>query len=303
MSTPQTKPHLLVIGGTGFIGFHLVLKAKERGWRVTSVSLNTPKRNRYVSGVKYLKADITNLKDLRKKLTNPFTYLVNLGGYVNHSNEKKNVNGAHFKAVINLTTIFTNKKIKKFIQIGSSSEYGESIAPQNEKAQCYPKSSYGLAKLASTEFLLMLNNINQYPVTVLRLFQAYGTQQDKNRVLPQIISGCLKNKKFPVSSGEQLRDFCFIDDITNAIFLSLKDKKSNGEVLNIASGKPIKIKNIIKHICKLTGKGKPQFGQIKYRKDENMRVYADIKKAKVKIKWKPKINFNRGIKVVIKSFS
>jgi len=302
VSTLQTKPHLLVIGGTGFIGFHLVLKAKKRGWKVTSISLNPPKRNRYVAGVNYLKADITNFKELKKKLNNPYTYLVNLGGYVNHFNKKKKVSSAHFKAVINLTKIFTNKKIKKFIQIGSSSEYGESRAPQNEKAQCDPKSPYALAKLAATEFLLMLNITKQYPVTILRLFQVYGTQQDKNRVLPQIISGCLKNKKFPVSSGEQLRDFCFIDDIINAIFLSLKNKKSNGEIFNIASGKPIKVKRVIKYICKLTGKGKPQFGQIKYRKDENMKVYADIKKAKVKMKWKPKINFNKGIKTVIKSF-
>ena len=58
------KPHLLVIGGTGFIGYHLTLAAIKKGWKVTSVSLNKPKKFRFVEGVKYLKINISNLLDI-----------------------------------------------------------------------------------------------------------------------------------------------------------------------------------------------------------------------------------------------
>ena len=91
--------------------------------------------------------------------------------------------------------------------------------------------------------------------------------------------------------------------VIKAIFLTLSSKKSVGEIINIGSGKPQKIINIIKTIQKIIGKGQPQYGKIKYRKEESMRVYPDIRKAKNIIKWKPTINFNRGIRIVINSFS
>jgi len=303
--TSKAKSHLLVIGGTGFIGYHLIRLAKKKDWKVTSVSLNKPKKNRFINKVNYLKIDITKLKELKKKLKNSYTYVVNLGGYVDHdayNTNKNKIIKAHFLGVINLTRILSNKKIKRFVQVGSGMEYGNIKAPQSENSHCLASSPYALAKLASTEFLLMLFNTKKFPATILRFFQVYGPAQDQNRILPQTIKGCMNNKKFAASKGEQIRDFCFIDDIIKAIFLALKSNKANGEILNIGSGQPQKIKNIIKTICKIVGGGKPQFGKIKYRKDENMKLYPDINKAYKILNWRPKINFKKGIKIVINSF-
>ena len=299
------KPHLLVIGGTGFIGYHLTLAAIKKGWKVTSVSLNKPKKFRFVEGVRYLKINISNLKQLKEKLNYSFTYVVNLGGYVDHSLSKKKADviiNTHFVGLTNLISVLTNKKIKKFIQIGSSVEYGKIKAPQSESDHCSPKSLYAMSKLASTEFLLMLYNTEKFPATILRFFQIYGPKQDENRILPQIIKSCLKNKKFPTSQGDQIRDFCYVDDSINAIFCALKSKQSDGEIFNIGSGSPTKIKYVIKKVCKIIKKGKPQFGKIKYRKDENMNLSPNIKKARKKLKWKPMVNFTKGIKLVINSF-
>jgi len=303
--TKIIKPHLLVIGGTGFIGFHLILAAKKRGWSVSSISLNKPKAYRYVNGVNYFRCNITNLKELRKKLNRSYTYVVNLGGYGKHTFFKDGgdkIIEAHFLGLVNLTKVLSKKKIKKFIQIGSSEEYGEVQAPQSETSQGMPSSPYAIAKLACTQFLKMLYATEKYPATILRFFLIYGSRQDDNRILPQIIKGCLKNKKFNVSKGDQIRDFCYIDDAINAIFLTLNSKKTNGEIFNIGSGKPIKIKKVVTQICKIIGKGKPQFGKIKYRKNENMTLYPKVEKARVKLKWKPKIKFNLGIKILLKSY-
>ena len=112
-------PHLLIVGGTGFIGYNLALSAKKKGWRVSSVSLHKPKNHRYIYGVNYLKIDITNYKDLKKKLKGSFTYVINLSGYVQHSTFKivrNKIIKTHFTGLVNLTKIFLNKKIKKFIQ-------------------------------------------------------------------------------------------------------------------------------------------------------------------------------------------
>ena len=204
--------------------------------------------------------------------------------------------------LVNLIKVLSKKKIKKFIQIGSSAEYGTAQAPQSETSQGTLFSPYALAKLASTQFLKMLYVTEKYPVSILRFFLVYGPGQDDNRILPQVIRGCLKNKKFKVSKGNQIRDFCYIDDVINAIFLALKSKKATGEVFNIGSGKPTKIKRVVNQVCKIIGKGEPQFGKISYRKGENMKLYPNINKARIKLRWKPKMNFNRGIKIVINSF-
>ena len=305
MNIHPIKPHLLVVGGTGYIGYHLTLAAKKKGWKVTSISKSHPPKHRYINGVKYLKIDISNLKTLRKKLTDSYTYVVNLGGYVSHisfKDRKNEVVKSHFLGLINLTKIFSNKKIKKFIQIGSSVEYGEMEAPQNENQHGLPESPYALAKLAATQFLLMLYKSKKFPVIILRFFQVYGPNQDENRFLPQVIKGCLGNKKFPTSAGNQVRDFCHIEDIISAIFLSLNVTQANGEIFNIGSGEPKKIKYIVRQICKIVGKGKAQFGRIKYRENENMRLYPNIKKARIILKWQPKIKFNKGIKTVINSY-
>ena len=301
----RKKPHLLVVGGTGFIGYHLISTAKKKGWKVSSVSLNKPKKYRYIDGVKYLTIDITNFNQLKKKLNGPFTYIVNLGGYVDHSfskDRRKKIINTHFFGLVNLVKVLSKKKIKNFIQIGSSAEYGNIKAPQNEEQNCRPNSPYALAKLISTEFLVNLFNLQKFPVIILRPFQLYGPKQDQNRIIPQVIKACLGNKKFPSSKGEQIREFCYIDDFVNAVFISLKSKKNQGEIFNIGSGKPIKIKQVINQIKKKIGKGRPQFGKIKYKAGENMKVFADINKAKVKLNWKPKVKFSDGLNTVINSF-
>ena len=78
--------------------------------------------------------------------------------------------------------------------------------------------------------------------------------------------------------------------------------KSNGEVINIGYGKPLKIKDSINLVCKLIGKGQPLFGKLKYKKDTNMKLYPDIRKAKKIIGWTPKINFFQGIKKTITTY-
>ena len=301
----KKKTHLLVIGGTGFIGYHLILKAKKKGWKVSSLSLNKPKKERYVSNVNYLIANISNLAEIKRKLKPHYAYVVNLGGYVNHgfsSEIKKEILKTHFLGTINLAKIFSKKKIKKFIQAGSSAEYGFAKAPQNENSICSPKSPYAKAKLASTKYLLGLYQTKKFPATILRFFQVYGPKQEQNRILPKIIEGCLNNENIPVSPGNQMRDFSYIDDVIEAIFLTLNSKKMDGEIINIGSGKPRTLKSTMRKICREIGKGKLQFGKIKYRKDENMKVYPNINKARAKLKWQPKTPFSFGIKLVINSF-
>ena len=189
--------------------------------------------------------------------------------------------------------------------MGSSIEYGNIRSPQKESSKVDPKSIksiYGKAKFLSSIYLLNLFKKNKFPCTILRLYLAYGPRQDVNRFLPIIINGCIKNKKFPCSAGNQLRDFVFVEDVVDAIIKSLTNRKARGQILNIGSGKPKKIINIIKNVKKISKGGQPQFGKIKLRKDEILKLYPSIKKAKKIINWRPKILFKKGLKLTIKFY-
>ena len=123
--------------------------------------------------------------------------------------------------------------------------------------------------------------------------------QNTQRFLPQIIKGCLNDQSFPTSNGEQLRDFCYVEDVVDAIFLSLETIKSRGEVLNIASGQPVTIRRMIEIVQGLIGKGVPRFGEFPYRPGENMCLYADINKACDILGWSPTHSLESGLKKTI----
>ena len=82
----------------------------------------------------------------------------------------------------------------------------------------------------------------------------------------------INNKKFDCSSGNQLRDFTYIDYLITTIIKIIKNKNLNGEIINIGSGQPLSIKRLIIKICKLSKGGQPQFGKIPFRKDEILKL-------------------------------
>ena len=293
---------ILITGGTGFIGHHLSKRCIKLGWSVTSLSSNSPKPNKIIQGVKYIKVDIRDKKKLFK-IKKDFDYVVNLAGYVDHSNKKKTLE-SHYIGCKNLASLFLNKKIKKFVQVGSSIEYGKSRSPQieNKKNSQSTFSVYGKAKLLSTKYLMAIYKKEKFPATVIRLYLVYGPKQDINRVIPITIKNALLDKKFNCSTGLQFRDFIYIDDVINAILKTLKNIKTNGEIINIGSNKPVRIKDLIIRICSLVGSGKPIFGKIKLRKDEIKFLYPNINKANKILKWRPKISLNIGLKRTIKYF-
>ena len=94
----------------------------------------------------------------------------------------------------------------------------------------------------------MLNRTENFPACTLRLFLVYGPGQSQERFVPQIIKGCFLNQSFKTSLGEQIRDFCFIEDITDGILRTLQSPNVFGKTYNLASGKPVKVKSIINQI-------------------------------------------------------
>ena len=292
---------ILIVGGTGFLGYHLAKKCLSKKWNVTSISTNEPRKIRFLPKVRYLIADIKKKNFLEKNITSNYDFVVNFGGYVNHKDKLKTYE-SHYIGCKNLANIFKDKKIKNFIQIGSSVEYGDTKSPQNENDKTDVKklkSTYGKAKLMATNYLLKLNKKYNFPCTILRLYLVYGPYQDNNRLIPHTLNECLNDNAFKCSAGKQHRDFLFVEDLIKAIFKCFNNKRSIGELINIGTGKPQNIRKVILFIKNKINLGKPIFGKISLRKDEILRLYPNISKAQKILKWKPSTSFQNGIKIII----
>lgn len=296
------KEKILIVGGTGFLGHNFAKKCLENNLEVISLSRNKPNKQRFLNNVKYLYANISKKKQLKDKLNHNFNYIVNFAGDVDHHG--KNTFKSHFNGCKNLVDILKKKNIDKFIQIGSSVEYGKQKSPHSEEKKIVKliqlKSIYAKAKLSSTHYLLNLFYNQQFPVIIFRPYLVYGPGQEINRLIPNVINNCLDDKSFPCSNGKQYRDFVYIDDAINLIFKSLKNKNIIGKIFNICSGKPTKVKKVINFIRKEINRGSPKFGEISFRKDEVLRFYGNPKKTFKYFKWKPKTSLLQGLKKTIK---
>jgi nucleoside-diphosphate-sugar epimerase len=295
------KPHLLVIGGTGFIGHHLLDFTKDE-WQVTSISLNPPSPQRFVRSVRYVELDLTDIAAVTAFPFEDFDYVVNLGGYIDHMLFKdggQSVINAHFLALQHLISILPRKSLKRFVHVGSSDEYGNLPAPQHEDFREDPISPYSMAKVASSHLLQMLYKTEGFPAVILRLFLVYGPYQDERRFLPQVVKACLCDDEFAASEGNQVRDFCYVQDVVQAIILALRTRDVEGQIFNIASGIPVSIRSIIETVQNIVGGGKPQYGSVPYRVGENMALYANVQKAERVLRWRPKVDIEEGLKQII----
>lgn len=300
---------ILIVGGTGFIGRHLTNRCLRLGAYVVCIGVSTAKgiKTNLIKNPKILRVNIKNKDGLKNGLKGRhFEYVFNLGGYIDHlpySKGGRELIEQHFTGTLNLVDSLDWKGLKGFVQIGSSDEYGNAPAPQHEGLREMPISPYSLGKVASTHYIQMLHRTEGFPGVVLRFFLVYGTGQDERRFLPQIIKGCLKDESFETTKGEQLRDFCYVDDVVDAMIKAAILHKSKGHVINVASGIPVSIRTMIEKVVNLIGKGNPIFGARPYRKGESMELYADIQKAKKLLDWEPTIELEEGLYKTIEWYS
>ena len=292
------KNKILITGAAGFLGTNLLLKlSKNKRFIIHGLIKSRIKTKNKIKNIKYIKCNLLNLKELKKKLNFDYDYVINLAGNINHKKKFQTFN-ANLIGLKNLIKVINLKKIKLFIHVGRSLEYGAKKSPQIESKSCKPTSYYGISKFLATK--LIQEKIKNY--LILRLYQVYGPHQKINRLIPITIQSCIKNISFSCTLGNQLRDFLFVDDFVNLIINILKRKKIQSGIYNVGSGQPVKVKKIINLVKKILKKGKPVFGKIKMREDEIKILYPKLSKIKNNFNWNHKINLYQGLKKTIKFY-
>ena len=162
--------------------------------------------------------------------------------------------------------------------LGSASEYGNQAIPFTEAMPLRPVSDYAVSKVEANRYAVEMNLASGLPVTILRVFTAYGFDQPDKMFLSQLLNHALLNRNFKMSDGEQKRDFVHVDDVSSAILVAMTAENVVGRVINIAGGRGIALKDIARHVWKIC-KADPELLEIGARektRDDCFNTEADI---------------------------
>lgn len=190
--------------------------------------------------------------------------------------------------------------VQRIVNSGSCEEYGDRDVPAAEADALHPVSPYSVSKAAATMWCEMVHRTRGIPVTTIRPFLCYGPEQEAVRLIPQAILAALANREFPMTLGEQTREFTHIDDIVEGYLRASVVPGVEGEVFNLSSGEETSVRNAVDLIFRLAdSRGHALFGALPYRQAELWRSCGDATRAREMLGWNPAVKFADGIAAVI----
>ena len=305
---------ILVTGGAGFIGSHIVDRLIEIGAHPVVldnlISGKIENIKQYVGKIDIFQGDITNEEDLHRAMRG-VEYVIHQAALrsvpksfeMPETYTRVNVIGTQM-----ILEMACRMGIKKVAMASSSSVYGDSSTfPQIEEFKVKPISPYALSKLLMEEMAKFYTRMYGIKTACLRYFNVFGERQSIDDecavVIPKFIS-CVKNgQAAPIyGDGLQERDFTYVGNVVDANIKALEEDTYEHTTLNIGGGNPVSINKLLDTICHHidTGKGaeylSPRSGDVR-------RSHAGISKAYRIIRWRPEVSFEEGIKRTINGVS
>ena len=297
--------NILVTGGAGFIGSHLVEHLIQKGHKVTVLdNLCTGKKENLAkvkNKIKFFKEDISKNKDLSKYFKNLdwVFHLAGLADIVPSIKNPKNYYDTNVNGTFRILEAARKAKVKKFIYAASSSCYGiPNFLPISENAEIKPMYPYALTKWLGEQLVMNWQKIYNLPAISLRLFNVYGPRSRSTgaygAVFGVFLAQKLAKKPFTiVGNGKQTRDFTYVTDVVDAMIKAAKSKIM-GEIFNIGSEREVSVNKIVNLLD-----GQKVF--IPKRPGEPDKLLADVSKIKKKLLWKPKVSIEEGVKTLLKN--
>lgn len=284
---------ILLIGGSGFIGKNLnEYFSKFKSYKIISISKSE-----------------TRIKNIEKIIEQKINYIFILSAVsnieLNHKNLDKIFETNSF-LVVRILTLLNNKSFSGKIYYFSSGQiYGGKLKSTGftENSKKDLNTFYSLTKYTSEEICNYFNNSTNLKIITLRLFNIIGKYQSSNFFLPSVIKKIIKQKEnqeniLKIQNPNSVRDFLDVRDLCEALKLLL-NKSVKGEIYNICSSNPQKIKDCIKVICKILNY-KPIL-KYEYLNVKSNKIFGDNSKLSQSINWRPKFKFYQTVKDMIKN--
>lgn len=283
--------NILITGGSGFIGSHLV-EALKPLCNVTVFS-----RTEKIESVKSISVDLRDEKDVLEKIRDlDFDIVFHMAARIKlpgKDNGVKNYFKVNATGTKNILEACRRKDIERFIYSSSMSVFGNALyLPVDEKHPKMPESFYGMSKLLGEIYCNEFHRFYGINTTILRYSAVFGPRQNGKWVIPIFISNALKKKPLQVknvSSG----DFVYVKDAVNANILAACEKRAAGEGFNIGSG----IETTVKELAYAIKKTIPDVKiiDISPKNEVIKRFVFDISKPRSMLGYKPFYSLNDGL--------
>jgi nucleoside-diphosphate-sugar epimerase len=307
---------ILVTGGAGFIGSHIVDRLLEEGFKVRVLdNLFTGEKKNLAQHqnkktFQFIEGDIRNF-ELAKKTVIGVDAVVHEAALVSVTRSVENPllsNEINVTGTLNLLKACVDAHVKRFVLASSCAVYGDAeTLPNHENLMPKPLSPYAADKLAAENYAKVFYDVYGLETVILRYFNVYGPRQkygSYSGVISTFINCLLENKPPTIyGDGEQTRDFINVKDVVEANMLALAKREAVGEVFNISTGEPITVNKLTETLQKIMGKtslkpvhAEPRPGDIKHS-------YGDITKATRNLGYKPKVQLEKGLSELVKSYS
>ena len=293
---------VLVTGGAGFIGSHLVELLVDRGYQVCVLdNLSYGQREWVHPQAEFLHGDICSLDDCRRAMEN-VNGVFHLAAMSRSAASLDNIEICTSNNVFGTQNVLTAAReagVRKVVYSGSSTYYGSQDVPHVEGMKPDFLNFYGLTKYTGEEYCLLFDKLYGLPATVLRYFNVYGPRQPEVGVYALVLGIFLKRhaegKPLEIhGSGFQRRDFIHVRDVARANLQAL-ESGIHGEVFNIGSGTNISVKELADLISADQRQGAQRQGDAK-------ETLADISKARRLLNWDPEISFEAGLRELAAAF-
>ncbi len=296
----------LVTGGAGFIGSHLVRALLEKGHEVRVLdNFSTGKEENLVDvspQIEVVRGDVRSFADIERALEGvAFVFHQAAVGSVPRSiadpfdTQTANVNGT-----LNLLWKSKEAGVRRVVIAGSSSVYGDTPGmPRVETLLPSPLSPYALSKLSQELFGKIFSKTFGLETVTLRYFNIFGPRQDPRSeyaaVIPRFVRSILKGEAVTINgTGEQSRDFTFIDNVVQANLLAMETQRGIGEAVNIGCGSSFSILELVDNLSDILGV-RPEVRHLPPRAGDPMASQADISKARDILGYSPKVYFREGL--------
>ncbi len=303
---------ILVTGGAGFIGSHIVDRLLDEGFRVRvldDLSRGVKKnlaQHKNKQKFHFIEGDIRNY-DQVKKVVRGVEAVFHEAALVSVTRSVENpllANDINVTGTVNLLKACVDARIKRFIFASSCAVYGDSATlPSHENLMPLPLSPYAVSKLAAENYVKVFHDVYDLETVILRYFNVYGPRQNYGPYsgVISIFTNCLFENKPPkiYGDGEQTRDFVNVNDVVEANMLALSKRKVVGEVFNISTGEAISINTLAMSLQRIMGKANLEPVYTETRPGDIRNSCADISKARKKLGYKPTVKLEEGLNELV----
>ncbi|MDO8962992.1 MAG: NAD-dependent epimerase/dehydratase family protein [Coriobacteriia bacterium] len=193
--------------------------------------------------------------------------------------------------------------LRALVAVGTAEEYAGREPLYSESMREAPVSAYSFSKTSMVHMLQTFHRVHGLPAVVLRPTIAYGPGQGTEMFLPALIEAMMRGDRFPMTAGEQMRDFIYVDDVVEALVAAASTPSASGGIFNVGSGESVMLRHVAMRVERLAGRaGLLGLGEVPYRAGESMAYAVDISSARSVLGWSPAVGLDEGLAITVESY-